>query len=194
MRKILGLAAALCAAAVAACSGPDATAYQTVDAMYGHIQRNEADAAAAMMEPSQADGMRSGIAQLNGLVPQGAPSSSENGGWNVSVNAGQPRRTTVSREYAYPDRIVTATAILVDGPGEPRWRVLGYTVNTRPNGAGAPAATTSAAPATAAAPAAPQTAAEPAASAEAASGENEAAADDADSRDEGASGEAAGGK
>lgn len=159
MRKILGLAAALCAAAVAACSGPDATAYQTVDTMYGHIQRNEADAAVAMMEPSQADSMRNGIAQLNGLVPQGAPSSSTNSGWNVSVNAGQPRQTTVSREYTYPDRIVTATAILVDGPGEPRWRVLGYNVNTRPNGSGAPAATTAAAPASGAAPSEPSSAA-----------------------------------
>lgn len=140
MKTIAAALVVAFAAVLTACSGPDASAYQAVDQFYGAVQRNDVEAAVAMTEPAQQASIRGGLGQLHQMVPEGAPTSSANAGWNIQVNAGQPRMTVVTRTYTYPGGVVTARATLVDGPGQPRWLVRGFNINSAGNGSGAASA------------------------------------------------------
>lgn len=131
---------------VAACGGlavdpeADAAARQA----YIQLRNGQDDALLASFAPEQRQPQAlETLKTMRGLLPPGEPRGATISGWNNSVSTGQGRTTTLTHQYDYGDRTVTATSRLRQT--DKSWELLGFHVAVNPAGA-VPGATAAPAP------------------------------------------------
>lgn len=136
-RGMLAVAlATLAIAALPGCSGmgPDGETESMAKQAYQHLVRNEDAALEAMLVPAaRGPGNAKVYAAMRGLIPAEAPASVTQTNWQ-SYAGTNGRRVSFQHAYAYSDRTVVASTVLVSPLGSGGWKLLSFNVNIGPGG------------------------------------------------------------
>ena len=128
----MALAAAMAATlALGGCGGlePDPKAEAVAKSAYQKlIAKDDAGLEAMLVPAARKPTDAKTFAMIRGLAPDGAPPAPKLVNWQSSTGT-EGRRITYQHAYAYADRTVTATSVLVPAGGPDGWRLQSFNIN-----------------------------------------------------------------